>query len=212
MPRETQSRILRVLVEQRFRRVGGDQDVQVDVRVISSTSATCATRSPPGASARTSSTVSTSCPACSRPVGAARGHPELVDLLRRADRRRCRPAREAGEDALATLQVHAWPGNVRQLRNNVERDAHPGLGRSRRVHHRRNAAVGAGVGGPPARSGPSGSSPCRCGRRAKCSSASISRPDPAVWRQYLAHRRLHRHGALGPAPETEVAGRGGRSR
>jgi two-component system nitrogen regulation response regulator NtrX len=38
MPRETQSRILRVLVEQRFRRVGGDNDVQVDVRVISSTS------------------------------------------------------------------------------------------------------------------------------------------------------------------------------
>ena len=38
MPRESQSRILRVLVEQRFRRVGGDTDVQVDVRVISSTS------------------------------------------------------------------------------------------------------------------------------------------------------------------------------
>ena len=38
MPRETQGRILRVLVEQRFRRVGGEQNVQVDVRVISSTS------------------------------------------------------------------------------------------------------------------------------------------------------------------------------
>jgi two-component system, NtrC family, nitrogen regulation response regulator NtrX len=38
MPRETQSRLLRVLVEQRFRRVGGDTDVQVDVRVVSSTS------------------------------------------------------------------------------------------------------------------------------------------------------------------------------
>ena len=38
MPRETQGRVLRVLVEQRFRRVGGDQDVQVDVRVVSSTS------------------------------------------------------------------------------------------------------------------------------------------------------------------------------
>jgi hypothetical protein len=38
MPRESQSRILRVLVEQRFRRVGGEQDVQVDVRVVTSTS------------------------------------------------------------------------------------------------------------------------------------------------------------------------------
>jgi two-component system nitrogen regulation response regulator NtrX len=37
MPRETQSRILRVLVDQRFRRVGGASDVQVDVRVVSST-------------------------------------------------------------------------------------------------------------------------------------------------------------------------------
>ena len=38
MPRETQGRILRVLVDQSFRRVGGDQDVHVDVRVVSSTS------------------------------------------------------------------------------------------------------------------------------------------------------------------------------
>ena len=38
MPRETQGRILRVLVDQSFRRVGGDSDVHVDVRVVSSTS------------------------------------------------------------------------------------------------------------------------------------------------------------------------------
>src|SRR6195952_1718830 len=38
MPRETQSRILRVLVDQRFRRGDGDSDVQVDARVVSSTS------------------------------------------------------------------------------------------------------------------------------------------------------------------------------
>ena len=31
------------------------------------------------------------------------------------------PRRRLGEDAIATLQVHDWPGNVRQLRNNVER-------------------------------------------------------------------------------------------
>ena len=43
MPRETQGKILRVLVEQRFRRVGGDQDVQVDVRVVSSTARDLAT-------------------------------------------------------------------------------------------------------------------------------------------------------------------------
>ena len=31
------------------------------------------------------------------------------------------PAREIGDDAMAALQAHDWPGNVRQLRNNVER-------------------------------------------------------------------------------------------
>jgi two-component system nitrogen regulation response regulator NtrX len=56
MPRESQSRILRVLVEQRFRRVGGEQDVQVDVRVVTSTSRDLKPRSPRAASARTCST------------------------------------------------------------------------------------------------------------------------------------------------------------
>ena len=38
MPRETQSRILRVLVDQNFQRVGGTTRVHVDVRIISSSS------------------------------------------------------------------------------------------------------------------------------------------------------------------------------
>ena len=56
MPRETQSKILRVLVEQSFQRVGGTAKVQVDVRVISSTARDLARRSPPAGSARTCST------------------------------------------------------------------------------------------------------------------------------------------------------------
>ena len=56
MPRETQSRILRVLVEQRFRRVGGDTDVQVDVRVVSSTARDLREEIAAGDSARTCST------------------------------------------------------------------------------------------------------------------------------------------------------------
>ena len=31
------------------------------------------------------------------------------------------PKRRIGDDAMAVLQSHDWPGNVRQLRNNVER-------------------------------------------------------------------------------------------
>ena len=31
------------------------------------------------------------------------------------------PSRDIGDDAMAVLQAHDWPGNIRQLRNNVER-------------------------------------------------------------------------------------------
>ena len=37
------------------------------------------------------------------------------------DEPRCGAPRKIGDDAIAVLQAHDWPGNVRQLRNNVER-------------------------------------------------------------------------------------------
>ena len=50
------------------------------------------------------------------------------------------PPRRIGEDAMAVLQSHDWPGNVRQLRNNIERLMIL-VGGDRRVdHHRRHAA------------------------------------------------------------------------
>jgi two-component system, NtrC family, nitrogen regulation response regulator NtrX len=123
MPRESQSRIVRVLVEQRFRRVGGAVDVQVDVRVISSSS-----RDLPAE------------------IGAGRLREDLVHRLnvvplrvpsleeRREDIPELihyyidrlsaatgLPKRTLAPDAMASLQVQSWPGNVRQLRNVVER-------------------------------------------------------------------------------------------
>ena len=68
MPRETQSRILRVLVDQNFQRVGGTTRVHVDVRIISSSSRDLAGRDrSSAASARISSTVSASSRSASRP-------------------------------------------------------------------------------------------------------------------------------------------------
>lgn len=123
MPLGTQSKILRVLVEQQFSRVGGTDKVRVDLRVISST-----TRN------------------LKQDIAQGRFRQELYDRLnvvpiavpaledRREDipelarhfvsmfhRTQGLPARELTPEAEAMLQTMPWPGNVRQLRNMMER-------------------------------------------------------------------------------------------
>lgn len=123
MPRESQSRILRVLVEQRFRRVGGEQDVQVDVRVVTSTSRDLKQEITEGHFREDLfhrlNVVPIRVPALSErreDIG------ELVEFfLDTISAAQGFPRRQIGDDAVAVLQVHPWPGNVRQLRNNVER-------------------------------------------------------------------------------------------
>jgi two-component system, NtrC family, nitrogen regulation response regulator NtrX len=123
MPKETQSRILRVLVEQRFRRVGGDNDVQVDVRVVSSTSRDLRSEIAAGRFREDLfhrlNVVPVNVP------GLAERREDIPELLGDFIHRICEatglPRRTLAEDALATLQVRDWPGNLRQLRNNVER-------------------------------------------------------------------------------------------
>jgi two-component system nitrogen regulation response regulator NtrX len=123
MPRETQSRILRVLVEQRFRRVGGDSDVQVDVRVVSSSSKDLRDEIEQGRFREDLfhrlNVVPVRVPGLSE---RREDVPELVTyFIDRVSEATGLPKRVLGEDAVATLQAHDWPGNVRQLRNNVER-------------------------------------------------------------------------------------------
>lgn len=123
MPRETQGRILRVLVEQRFRRVGGDADVQVDVRVISSTSKDLREEIAAGRFREDLfhrlNVVPVNVPGLSE---RREDIPELIeDFVERICEASGMPRRRLSDDALAMLQVRAWPGNLRQLRNNVER-------------------------------------------------------------------------------------------
>ncbi len=123
MPRETQSRILRVLVEQRFRRVGGDSDVQVDVRVVSSTSRDLRAEIADGRFREDLfhrlNVVPVNVPGLAE---RREDIPELVDdFIKRICEATGLPRRRLAADALATLQVRAWPGNLRQLRNNIER-------------------------------------------------------------------------------------------
>jgi len=123
MPLETQSRILRVLVEQSFSRVGGQDTVRVDIRFISAT-----TRDLPAM------------------IDAKRFRIELFHRLNvvpvtvppLADRVEDIPAlveyfvsqlnqlqglskREFAPETIQQLQITPWPGNVRQLRNTLER-------------------------------------------------------------------------------------------
>ena len=123
MPLGTQSKILRVLTEQQFTRVGGADKVRVDLRVVSSTSRELLTE-----------------------IAQGRFRQELYDRLnvvpiqvpsleeRREDipeltahfiemfhRSQGLPLRSLSPDAEALLQTMTWPGNVRQLRNVIER-------------------------------------------------------------------------------------------
>ncbi|MCW5696568.1 MAG: sigma-54-dependent Fis family transcriptional regulator [Bauldia sp.] len=123
MPRETQNKILRVLVEQTFQRVGGSQKVQVDVRVISSTARDLEREIAEGAFREDLFHRLAVVPLRVPALAERRDDiPALVDhFLEQISRQTGLPVRRVAADAMAILQAHSWPGNIRQLRNNVER-------------------------------------------------------------------------------------------
>jgi len=123
MPRETQNRILRVLTEQTFQRLKGNVKVQVDVRVISSTARDIEHEIAEGRFREDLFHRLSVVPIRVPPLAERREDiPELVEhFLDQISITTGLPKRLVGDDALAVLQSHDWPGNVRQLRNNVER-------------------------------------------------------------------------------------------
>jgi two-component system nitrogen regulation response regulator NtrX len=123
MPRETQNKIMRVLTDQSFQRVGGTGKVQVDVRVISSTSRNLEAEIAAGRFREDLFHRLAVVPLRVPPLAERREDiPELIGFfMEQISQATGLPVRTMGEDALAVLQSHDWPGNVRQLRNNVER-------------------------------------------------------------------------------------------
>ncbi|MCA0400987.1 MAG: sigma-54 dependent transcriptional regulator [Proteobacteria bacterium] len=123
MPRETQSKILRVLVDQNFLRVEGNTRVSVDVRIISSTSRDLGEEIAAGRFREDLyhrlGVVPLRVPALSE---RREDIPALIDhFMAQIALASGLPKRRIAADALAILQTHDWPGNVRQLRNNIER-------------------------------------------------------------------------------------------
>jgi two-component system nitrogen regulation response regulator NtrX len=122
MPLETQGKIVRVLQEQTFERVGSSQRVQVDVRVMAATNRDLRTEIATG---RFREDLFYRLNVVPIGIGVlAERREDIADLveffMRRAAEASGLPPRTIGPDALAILQSYDWPGNVRQLRNVVE--------------------------------------------------------------------------------------------
>jgi two-component system nitrogen regulation response regulator NtrX len=122
MPLETQGRILRVLQDPRFVRPGGNNRVEVDVRVIASSS-----RDLPALMQAGKFREELYYRLCVVPIAVPALAERRTDIpllaktfMERAARHAGLPPRIIGEDAMAVLQAADWPGNVRQLRNVVE--------------------------------------------------------------------------------------------
>jgi two-component system nitrogen regulation response regulator NtrX len=122
MPLETQGKIVRVLQEQRFQRVGGNSSIEVNVRVIASTN-----RDLQEEMANGNFREDLYYRLCVVPVTvpALKTRPEDIGALVEhfmdtATTTAGLPKREIADDAMACLQSYDWPGNVRQLRNVVD--------------------------------------------------------------------------------------------
>ena len=123
MPIATQARILRVLTDQSFTRVGGTRVVKVDVRVVSATARDLQQEIVDG-NFREDLYYRLNVVPVQIPSLAERREdiPPLVEhfVAHYANERRVQTP-EVAPDAMIALQSYEWPGNVRQLRNVVER-------------------------------------------------------------------------------------------
>jgi DNA-binding NtrC family response regulator len=122
MPLGTQVKLLRVLEEERFMRVGGSQDVKVDVRLVASTNSDLRQLVETGAFRRDLyyrlNVVSIRVP----PLRERREDIRTI-FLGIAEQVRLKNNVGFGgitDDALATLEAYDWPGNIRELKNLVE--------------------------------------------------------------------------------------------
>jgi len=123
MPLGTQSKILRVLVDQSFQRVGGSEKIKVDLRVISSTNRDLDQAIQDG---RFRQELFYRLNVVPIPVPSLEERREDIPLLAEhfiaeLNKTQGLPMRALADDARALLQTMVWPGNVRQLKNVIER-------------------------------------------------------------------------------------------
>jgi len=123
MPLVTQSKILRVLVDQKFQRVGGNDQIKVDLRVLSSTSCDLeveiAERRFREELFHRLNVVPVEVPTLEE---RREDIPELVEhFVEHFNQTQGLNMRKLSDDAATLLQTLSWPGNIRQLKNVIER-------------------------------------------------------------------------------------------
>jgi transcriptional regulator with GAF, ATPase, and Fis domain len=123
LPLELQTKLLRVLQDGRFERVGSTRTIQVNVRVIAATNRDLVRAVAEGRFRDDLYYRLNVFPVAVPPL---RERPEDIPLLawefvRELSESMGRPIKHIAEDSMATLVAYPWPGNVRELRNLIER-------------------------------------------------------------------------------------------
>ena len=123
MPFGTQSKILRVLVEQSFNRVGGSDKVRVDIRVLSATSRNLQKEIIAGNFREELYHRLNVVPISVPSLEARREDITMLaqHFINELNSAQGLPVRPLADETETLLQTMAWPGNVRQLRNIIER-------------------------------------------------------------------------------------------
>jgi|HubBroStandDraft_1064217.scaffolds.fasta_scaffold00484_22 DNA-binding NtrC family response regulator len=123
MPLDLQAKLLRVLQEREFQRLGSSETVHVDVRVVAATNADLLERMRQGRFREDLYYRLNVVPISLPPLRARVG--DVAPLTHHFVRKICRlediPLKQVSREALGRLTAYSWPGNVRQLENTVER-------------------------------------------------------------------------------------------
>jgi two-component system, NtrC family, nitrogen regulation response regulator NtrX len=123
MSLKTQAKVLRVLQEQTFQRVGGQQTIKVDARVIAATNKDLESEIT-SANFRSDLYYRLNVIPIDVPPLRARGNDVVLlaeHFLRRFSAETGAPKKKLSAGAAAKLKIYHWPGNVRELRNVIER-------------------------------------------------------------------------------------------
>ena len=134
---DLQAKLLRVLQERTFERVGGTRTLEADVRWVAATNRDLAAMIGAGTFREDLYHRLAVFPVALPPLRERREDlgPLAASLLRGISRELGRPGLTLGEDALSALAAHSWPGNIRELRNVLERAAILGGGNSITAAH-----------------------------------------------------------------------------
>ena len=123
MPLELQAKLLRVLQEREFQRLGSSDTIRVDVRVVAATNADLLERVHQGSFREDLYYRLNVVPVRLPPLRERRSDVAALSyhFIRKICRQEDMPEKQISREALARLTAYSWPGNVRQLENTVER-------------------------------------------------------------------------------------------